>query len=269
MTPEITLVDSLAVSRYGPEAGAPVVLVHGAMDRSAGFRRCARHLPDLRVTTYDRRGYAGSIDAGIASTMAASVADLMLVIDAETSGPISVVGHSLGGLIALHAAFSHPDRIVSVGAWESPMPWVDWYVSDAAANARRVVDVANNSPADPGDAAESFMRTMIGDRLWERLPAAMRTARRAEGATLLADLAMTRSDESRLDFTQITVPVIAGSGSDSQERFRRSAATLMAEVPGAMGIEVAGSTHGVHLTHPLEFAAMISAVVARAPQPLG
>lgn len=260
MTPELTIVGGLAVSRYGSPAGLPVVLIHGAMDRSAGFRRCIRHLPDHRVTTYDRRGYAGSLDAGISATMTESVADLLMIIDAETDGPVAVVGHSLGGLIALHAGLARPDRVVSVGAWEPPMPWLEWYVSNAASNALRVA--AND---EPGDAAEAFMRTMIGDRLWERLPLSIRTERRAEGPTLLADLEMTRSDASRLDLSQLVVPVTAGSGSDSQERFRRSAATLMAEVPGAMEIEVAGSNHGVHLSHPGEFAAMIAAVVARMP----
>ncbi len=265
MTPELMIVEGLAVSRYGPRAGSAVVLIHGAMDRSAGFRRCVRHLPDHRVTTYDRRGYAGSLDAGISMTMSESVADLMMIVDAETDGPVAVVGHSLGGLIALHAGLAHPGRIVSVGAWEPPMPWLEWYVSRAASNAMRVAEVARNEADDPGDSAEAFMRTMIGDRLWERLPLAMRAERRTEGATLLADLAMTRADSSRLDFSQLTVPVIAGSGSDSQERFRRSAATLRAEAPGAMGIEVAGSNHGVHLSHPGEFAAFIAAVIARMP----
>jgi len=252
-------VDGLAASVVDGNGGGPViVLVHGGMDRSSGFRKTVRFLSGSTLVSFDRRGYAASMAAGISAGVEAQVDDLMSVADAVTSGPLVVVGHSMGGLLALHAGRLHPDRVVSVGAWEPPMPWRAWYLSDAARQA------SNVASGDPGDAAEAFLRTMIGERAWERMPQAWRDQRRAEGATLRADLEMTRSAEAVLDFGQLVVPVIAGSGSESPERFRRSAATLVAEAPGAFGIEIDGASHGAHLSHPEEFAAVVRAVASRA-----
>jgi pimeloyl-ACP methyl ester carboxylesterase len=259
----VLVVDGLAVQRFVPQGGSaapPIVMVHGAMDRASGLRRAVRHLDGIDVTTYDRRGYAGSLGSGIAETMSDQVDDLFAVMDSVTSGPVVLIGHSLGGLIALHASLRGPDRIAGVGAWEPPMPWFDWYVSDAAQNVRGLSDIAT-----PSDAAETFMRAMIGDRLWERLPAAMREERRAEGATLRADLAMTRSVESVLDLTTVTVALVAGCGSESSSRFRLSAARLLADVPHAEYFEVAGAGHGAHLSHPVDFAAFVRTTHSRAP----
>jgi pimeloyl-ACP methyl ester carboxylesterase len=258
MTPREVEVDGLAASVF-TGGGLPVVLVHGTMDRSSGLRRTVRHLQPATVVTFDRRGYAASLAAGISTTMQEQVSDLMAVIDVVTTGPAVVVGHSLGGLIALHAALRQPDRVVSVGVWEAPMPWEEWYRTSAA----RTGVVGPDE--DPGDAAERFMRAMIGDRLWERLPAAFRAERRAEGPTLRADLALASSPEAELDLTAVSVPVVAGCGSESAERFRRSAATLAELVPGATYVEVTGATHGVHLSHPAEFAAFARQALERAP----
>jgi len=258
----VVVVDGLAVQRFIPDgesAAPPIVMVHGAMDRASGLRRAVRHLEGIDVTTYDRRGYAGSLASGISATMSAQVDDLLAVIDSVTSGPVALIGHSLGGLIALHASIRGQDRIAAVGAWEPPMPWFDWYVSDAAENVRGLGDIAT-----PSDAAEMFMRTMIGDRLWDRLPAAMRAERRAEGETLRSDLALTRSLESVLDLATLPVRAVAGRGSESSSRFRRSADRLLADMADAVCFEVAGAGHGAHLTHPAEFAAFVRAAHARA-----
>lgn len=259
-----SVVDGLAVDHFVSDAEPapiPVVLVHGAMDRAGGFRRCSRFLDGLDAYAYDRRGYAASLGSGISRTMAAQVSDLMSVVDSITDGEVTIVGHSLGGLIALHAALAEPERIASIGVWEPPMPWFDWYVSDAAARATGPVAV------DSEDAAEEFMRVMIGDARWERLGAAMRETRRAEGDTLRSDLELARSPDSRVELTDVHLPVTIGHGSESAARFKASAAQLMADVGDPIGIEIAGSNHGAHLSHPTEFAAFVRAAHARAPRP--
>jgi len=260
-----SVVDGLAVDHFVSDVEAapiPVVLVHGAMDRAGGFRRCSRFLDGLDAYAYDRRGYAASLGNGISRTMVDQVSDLMAVVDSITDGQVVVVGHSLGGLIALHAALAAPGRIASIGVWEPPLPWFEWYVSDAAA-------AANGTAAatDPEEAAEAFMRVMIGDARWERLGVAMRETRRAEGDTLRSDLELTRSPDSRVDLTEVRLPVTIGHGSDSAARFKASAARIMADVADPIGIEIAGSHHGAHLSHPTEFAAFVRAAHARAPRP--
>ena len=263
MGPEIEQVDGLAVTRRGDRAGPTVVFVHGTMDRSAAFRRTARNLEDFDVVMFDRRGYGQSRAAGLAPTIDDQLADLRAVVEWTGATPVTLVGHSLGGLISLHLSVGRPDLVASVGVWESPMPWFDWYASSPEAR-----PIGRAAIAEGPEAAELFLRAMIGDRLWERMPGAMKDERRAESAALVADLALCRRPEARLDFDRVISPVIVGTGSDSAPRFRQSAATMRDSLPNAMMVEVAGAQHGVHLTHPDEFAAFVRATVARR-QPVG
>jgi pimeloyl-ACP methyl ester carboxylesterase len=76
-----------------------IVLIHGAMDRSTSFGRVARHLSDLAVVRYDRRGYGRSRELG-PTDLAGHLDDLVAVVG---DGPVLLVGHSVGGVIALAA----------------------------------------------------------------------------------------------------------------------------------------------------------------------
>ena len=116
-------------------------------------------------------------------------------------------------------------------------------------------------------AAEAFLRSMVGDRLWDRMPSAMRAERRAEGVALVADLQMCRRPEAEVDFHAVVRPTLLGCGAASAERFRWSARHLLEALPDAMLVEVAESQHGAHLSHPTEFAAFAAAARARGTQP--
>ena len=139
-------VDGLAVT-LRPRSSAPdgphpptVVFVHGAMDRAASFGRAARRLGGLDVVTYDRRGYAGSIDGGTAGGIAGHADDLDTVIDWSGATRVVIVGHSLGGTIALELAARGDDRVSALLAFESPMPSLDGSHSEVGGGA---VDVAD------------------------------------------------------------------------------------------------------------------------------
>jgi pimeloyl-ACP methyl ester carboxylesterase len=259
VTPEDLTVDGLAAKRFSPpDARASVIVVHGTMDRGSSFRRMVRHLPDLEVILYDRRGYAGSADAGLSRTLDEQLEDLHAVMQVATHAPPVLVGHSLGGLLCLHAALRWPADCAALLVWEPPVPWLDWYRGSVGETASRMSEASA-----PEDVAEVFMRGMIGDRLWNRLPSAMKAERRSEGDALITDLALARSPSVVVDFASVSVPTIAGCGAASPPRFGRSARLVLSEVPDAMMIEVADSDHGVHLSHPAELAALVSATVAR------
>ncbi len=168
----------LFVKEHGPEGAPRVVLVHGAMDRSASFVRAVRHLGELRVIRYDRRGFGRSLEAGPPTGLAGHVTDLLDIVG---EGPAVVVGHSYGGVVAVVAAISRPERIRAVGTFEAPRPWESWWPT--ASPGHRATDAVT-----PESAAEVFMRRLVGDRRWEGLPERTRAARRAEGQALLVDL---------------------------------------------------------------------------------
>lgn len=267
--PQELRIDGLGVLTFGPGADAvadgtarfedlPVVVVHGTMDRAGGFRRLQRRLEGRQVVLYDRRGYATSRDAGISATVGSQVGDLREVVEATCAAPAVVLGHSLGGLLALHLALDVPEMVAALVVWESPMAWEPWYGNSAGATARAAVEADG-----PEVAAEAFMRHVIGSGLWERLPAAMQAERRAEGEALVADLTLIRTPDARYDASLIDVPLVSGCGTESAPRFIRSAHELADMVPGAEFVEVEGAAHGVHLSHPQALADLVERARSR------
>lgn len=239
--------------------GPAVVLVHGTMDRSSSFGRVRRSLDDLRVARYDRRGYARSVELGPPDSFHQQVDDLLDVVDwvVGTGPPPVVFGHSYGGTVALAAAAEAPDRLAGVISYEAPLPWMDWWPSSSA-GAEAVA--ASDGPEDAG---ERFMRRMVGDARWEKLPPSTRAARRAEGPTLVAELAQLRPpNPAPFELSSIRVPVLAAQGTEGATHHGEATRAVADGVPGADLEVVSGAGHGIHLTHPAAVAAMVRRLVA-------
>ena len=251
-------VDGLAVyDRPGPPGAPRVVLVHGSMDRAASFIKVERRLGDFEVVRYDRRGYGRSQAAGVARTIDDHVDDLLAVAagPAGDGGPVAVVGHSLGGVLAVAAAVRAPEVVVSVGAFESPMSWTSaWPTTSAGGNALR--------EADDAEAAERFMRGIVGDAVWERLPSRVRSQRRAEGQALVAELAALRA-HAPYDPAALKVPVLTGYGTLSKPYHQEAARRLADQVAQGECVVIDDAGHSAHTSHPDQFAAFVGQVVDR------
>ena len=235
-----------------PAHGLAVVLVHGSLDRGASFARVVRRLGDLHVVTYDRRGYNHSRAMPLARSLEEHVDDLVALCG---SGPAVVIGHSYGGDVALGAALSSPTTIRAVGAYEPPLPWMDWWPRRSASS------IANE---DPASFAEAFFGRVVGEGGWNRLSPATREARRADGPALVAELADLRRSTPAVDVARLEVPLVLGRGRRSIPHHRRSVDALVELVPHAQVVEIAGAAHGAHLTHPDAFADLVRLVAAAA-----
>lgn len=248
------MIPAAAVTRKaGASSGPLVVLLHGSMDRGAAMARVVAELDGLDVIRYDRRGYGRSEKAG-ACSLDGHVDDLVAVAEGRT---VVAVGHSFGGLVALAAAQSRPETVMAVGAFEAPMPWCDWWPTGTAGT------VAMGA-GEPGDAAEAFLRRMIGTHRYDALPEATKAQRRREGPALVAELRSARAPGAPYDPATLTVPVVAGRGTTGPAHLRRAADVLADTVPGAELVVIEGADHGAHLSHPVEFAAFVRRAVARA-----
>lgn len=227
-----------------------VVLVHGSLDRSAGLLKLSRRLDGrFRVVRYDRRGYGRSAPHAGPFSMGDQVADLIGVIDAAPHRCCVVVGHSYGGNVALAAVDRHPGVIDGVVTFESPLSWLPWWTGSAGAHAMEAQD-------QPEEAAERFMRRLIGDERWERLPAATRAARRSEGVAMLGELGDLRTGPPWAS-ERIEVPVLALFGEHGREHHRRGAELLGELLPDASVEMVPDARHFGPNTHPDEVAARI------------
>lgn len=227
-------------------SGPSVVLVHGSLDRSAGLLKLSRRLDDrCRVTRYDRRGYGRTRPHPGPFTMPHQVDDLAGILRQETgsSEPSVLVGHSYGGNVALATADRHPGLVAGVVTYESPLSWEPWWPGDSAGGD------AVAWQGDPEEAAERFMRRLIGDARWDRLPPSSRAARRAEGVAMIGELTDLRV---RRPWTpdRIDVPVLVLHGEHGRDHHRRGSETLAAMLPQAQLRTVPGAHHFGPNTHP-------------------
>lgn len=238
----------------GPAGGATVVVVHGSMDRGSSFRRLAARLRDFTVVSYDRRGYAGSEEVPVSSRFDDQVEDLISIIDDQ---PCVGVGHSFGGDIVLAAAQVRPDLIDTAVVFEAPMPWMPWWPAENAAT------VALTAASTPEDKAEAFMRRILGDDLWERMPSATRRQRRREGPALVADMDSLRTAVVPFDPALVSIPVIAAYGTASTPYHQETTKRLAALLPQGRLAQVDGSDHGAHLSRPSQLADLVRAALLR------
>lgn len=236
-----------------------VVLVHGALDRSAGLLKLSRRLVgEFRVTRYDRRGYGRSAECHGPYDMERQVLDLLGVIErAEDAGDRCViVGHSYGGNVALAAADRHPELVHGVVSYESPLSWEAWWPGGSAGGDALVWR------HDPAEAAERFMRRLFGDDRWEHLPASVREARRAEGEAMVGELIDLR-EHVPWSAERIVAPVLALHGERGSEHHRKGMEAVGAVLREATVHAIPGARHFGPNTHPDEVAGMVRSFVNR------
>jgi pimeloyl-ACP methyl ester carboxylesterase len=98
-------------------AGPDVVLLHGVTGNMAVWPLTGLTTAlaaDFRVTAYDLRGHGYSDTSPTGYTSADMAADLVKIQQALGLGPMYVLGHSFGGVIALHAAVLYPESIAGL-----------------------------------------------------------------------------------------------------------------------------------------------------------
>lgn len=252
----------LAVFGLGEAAGGtrPLLLVHG----TSGDHRTWRVVGPLlaqrrRIEAMDRRGRGASGDAA-AWAIEREVEDVAAVADAlaaDAGAAIDVVGHSLGGRLALAASLATP-AIRRVVAYESAPGRAE--VDPAlVARLRALLDAGNLDAL-----LEAFMAEAVGMPPGEL--AAFRAnpiwpLRAAAGPTIVRELEAAQSAPAigHEVLAGVTVPVLQLVGSSSPAWFLDGARVLDARLAnGHLGV-IEGAHHGAHHSHAAEFAARVEA----------
>ncbi len=92
-------------------AGDPVVLLHGLFGAASNFGSVQRRLAtDHRVLALDLRNHGRSPHAP-GMSYPAMAADVIETLDARGIGPAAVIGHSMGGKVAMQLALLKPERV--------------------------------------------------------------------------------------------------------------------------------------------------------------
>jgi pimeloyl-ACP methyl ester carboxylesterase len=110
---------------YGHDDLPPLVLVHGGLDHARSWDWAAARLSEeYHVYALDLRGHGDSQWAtGALYSVAEHVLDLAALCDVIGTRPLTLVGHSLGGVISLSYAGTFPEavrKVVAIEGWGPP-----------------------------------------------------------------------------------------------------------------------------------------------------
>jgi aminoacrylate hydrolase len=96
-------------------SGPAVLMIQGVGVAGSGWRPQTDALGrEFTVISYDNRGIGGSSLPAAPLTIEAMADDGLHIMDAEGIERTHVIGHSMGGLIALHMALAARDRVKSL-----------------------------------------------------------------------------------------------------------------------------------------------------------
>jgi pimeloyl-ACP methyl ester carboxylesterase len=105
---------------FGAEGKPALILVHGSRDHARNWDWVARGLRDAyHVYALDLRGHGNSAWApGAIYSFFEHVLDLAAFLDIVNAYPVSIIGHSLGAIVALLYAGTYPERVGKLVAIE-------------------------------------------------------------------------------------------------------------------------------------------------------
>jgi pimeloyl-ACP methyl ester carboxylesterase len=234
----VARVDGVGLYYVTAGEGPAIVLIHGMGSSLQTFRRTISLLArDYRVVAFDLAGFGLSdraLEADLSPQGQACLTwELMRHLGIERA---SVIGHSLGGAIALHLAARHPEAVERLVLVSSAVPghvlpsWVRPFWHPPVLEV--IVALALHDPLF----REWLWRGGVWDSsiLTPELRAVMRQPALVRGTTraiVRAGLALL--EEEPLDLSRIAQPVLLLWGEDDRWLDLRSARRLLQALPDA------------------------------------
>jgi esterase len=239
--------------------GDSVVLLHGLFGSARNFGAVQQQLARrCRVIALDLRNHGASPHDGD-MRYAALAADVLQTLDGLAALPATLLGHSMGGKVAMKAALTQPDAVARlIVADIAPVAYPPHH--------RAIAEAMASLPLSPG-----MTRAQASGALSEAVPdAAMR-------AFLLQNLELGAAPAWRIGLTEIiaALPVIEGWQTPADARyggstiFMAGAASdyiraghrpaIRALFPSARFVTLKNAGHWLHAENPSGFVAVVEA----------
>ena len=247
--------------------GPTVVLVHGsATDHATWTIQIASALTEqVRLVAYDRRGVGRApASDGRAPTVEDHADDLAALVAEEAAaegGAATVVGSSFGAVVVLDACRRWPARIRSAVLIEPPLGASD----EAPAVPVGFLPALDRLAAEQGPqaAAERFLRTVLGEAAFERLPRAFQARSKVQWPQIRADSEALAGYRVRYgELGEVATPIRLLGGVRSASYFRPTLEALARGLPGSQLAWIAGGGHMLHAEAPRAFHQQLLAAVA-------
>lgn len=221
-------------------------MIHGsAADHSTWSIQLAGNLRErFTLIAYDRRIEAATVEEHADDARG------------KLDGPALVIGSSFGAVVALDLVRRYPAVCAGAILIEPPMPASDDGPSDATA----FFDDFDRRVAEQGGpaAGEFFLRTVLGDAAFERMPKTFRERSAAKWEAIRADSGALLTYRPRYaELAAVTTPILLLGGDRSAPYFRPTLEALARALPRARLEIVAGAGHMLHAEAPRRFAELV------------
>ena len=237
--------------------GPPVLFVQGVGVVGNGWKPQVDGLADrYRCLTFDNRGMGASRPAGCPITVEQMAEDARVLMDAQGWESAHVVGHSLGGLVALHLALTERKRVRSLallntfasGRHAAPltlrMLWLGMRSRIGTRRMRRLAFLRLVMPADAlantdRDALAVELAPLFGHDLGELPPVAdvqLKAMRAYDAVPRLGELS--------------GLPTLVVTGFHDPISPPKAGRVLAGGIPGSRYVEVADASHGFPIQFP-------------------
>jgi pimeloyl-ACP methyl ester carboxylesterase len=244
-------------------AGPTVLFIHGSaadhttwsIQTHASSALAGRY----RLVAYDRRGPRGEAlaDAIVAATIEEHAADAAELCAAIARGPVVVVGSSFGAVVALELARRFPAWVRGAILCEPPLAAADAAPPIPAEFLERF-DALVATEGGPA-AGEYFLRTVLGDDSYARMPRMYQARSKALWRAIRSDCAALGAYRVRYrQLAAVTTPMLLVAGDRSAPYFRPTIEALAAALGRARVEVLAGAGHMMHADAHRAFAALVS-----------
>lgn len=234
----------------GANTNLPVVLLHGAGGMHLSWPTEIRRMPGFRLYALDLPGHGKSNDTGGLQSITAYAQRVHEWMESVGLSQAAIVGHSMGGAIALEMALQYPDEVLALGL----------IASGARLRVHPDLFAAAASPTTFYKAIEMIVQWSFAEQTSVRL--VEQVSQRFDEirpSVLNGDLAACDRFDVSESLRNIACPTLVLCGTEDRMTPLRFSQFLAGQIPLAQLITLQGAGHMVMLEQPQATAAALSA----------
>jgi|EndMetStandDraft_3_1072993.scaffolds.fasta_scaffold30599_3 non-heme chloroperoxidase len=245
------------VERGAVDPSRVVIMLHGYTDSSYSFQSLMDRLdPSIQAIAIDQRGHGDSSKPGCCYAPQDFAADVVAFMNAREIKTATIVGHSMGGLVAQIVAIQSPERVSGLVIVGSSPSFVNPAVEGLLGAVKELSDPVDRKFAHEFQASTVFKPLPAGE-LERYVDASMKVPARVWTDVLAQILTV----DLRTDLRGIKARTLILWGDKDGVSTRADQATLFQEIPNATLKVYESIGHAVHWEAPDRVAADLLAFV--------